>query len=413
MVDIDGVDLAVRRPPPERRRASAARGLLPLDRRHTPLPFVHRRRSPACARRALRARLGERLGGEGQRTPAPPARPARGAAVPALLPRRSAPDGTNARALEARRDRRLRRRAAAGLDRRRLQRRLPRVGARRARRPTLLVQTEPAHGLTSREARAAGGVGAGAWRAGAGAGGAGDGAAGGLTAADARRAAGCRAPTRSRRGRAERAQPHPGARPVERRAVGERRHGQRPPSLRVGRALRRSSARSPASPFAAHAARLQRGSARRAIGVPSSSSSGTGRAVPRRRSAAGAALAPRRGRGAAGASASVARAVRGASRRTARADRRAARRRARRPDSRSSRRRGALRSAAATRARWRESGCRGARRVDPHRHPAPAAGTPCSESFHASSRSSALRAAGEIGVLMNEPSTATPVEARL
>ena len=52
MVDIDGVislfgfPTAVARTPPPR-------GPLPLDRRHPPLPFAHRRRSPARARRAF------------------------------------------------------------------------------------------------------------------------------------------------------------------------------------------------------------------------------------------------------------------------------------------------------------------------------------------------------------------------
>ena len=43
----------------------------------------------------------------------------------------------------------------------------------------------------------------------------------------------------------------------------------------------------------------------------------------------------------------------------------------------------------------------------------PSAGTPCSDSFHASSDSSALRAAAEVGAAVNDPRTATPVEARL
>ena len=72
MVDIDGVISLFGGSP--WRRGGSARGVLPLDRRHSPLPFVHGRRSPARARRAVRARLGQRLGGEGQRTPPPPAR---------------------------------------------------------------------------------------------------------------------------------------------------------------------------------------------------------------------------------------------------------------------------------------------------------------------------------------------------
>ena len=63
MVDIDGVIslFAGRRGSPEPSAAHAA--VVPLDRRHTALPFGHRGRSPARAERAFRARLGQRLGG--------------------------------------------------------------------------------------------------------------------------------------------------------------------------------------------------------------------------------------------------------------------------------------------------------------------------------------------------------------
>ncbi len=123
--------------------AAASRGLLPLDRRHSALPFGHRRRSPARPRGAFRARLVQRLGGEGRRAPAAPAGPPRRAAVPALRRARSAASNAHWKleAIDA-----LRRPA----------RRWPGSTTRfndachewaaRARAPTLLVRTEPEHG---------------------------------------------------------------------------------------------------------------------------------------------------------------------------------------------------------------------------------------------------------------------------
>ena len=77
MVDIDGVVSLfgfaghapwTGHPPPD--------GLLPHDRRHTPLPLARRRRPPAGSQRRLRPGVGQRLGGEGRGVPAAPARPA-------------------------------------------------------------------------------------------------------------------------------------------------------------------------------------------------------------------------------------------------------------------------------------------------------------------------------------------------
>ena len=133
-------------------------GLFPLDRGHSPLPFGHRRRSPARAGRAFRAGLVQRLGGEGRRAPAPPARAAGRPAVPALRPL----GRPQQRALEARRDRRLRRRerALAWIDDA-LQRGCHDWASARAA-PTLLVATEPAARPHRARGRAAAGVGAGA-----------------------------------------------------------------------------------------------------------------------------------------------------------------------------------------------------------------------------------------------------------
>ncbi len=47
-------------------------GVVPFDRRHTPLSFVHGGRAPARAGADVRAGMGQRLGGEGQRVPPPP-----------------------------------------------------------------------------------------------------------------------------------------------------------------------------------------------------------------------------------------------------------------------------------------------------------------------------------------------------
>ena len=87
-------DLAVRR------RPRLPGGLVPLDRGHSPLSFVHRRRSPARPRRAFRARLVQRLGGEGQRASPPPARAARRACRSCASSARSAaatPTGSSTR----------------------------------------------------------------------------------------------------------------------------------------------------------------------------------------------------------------------------------------------------------------------------------------------------------------------------
>ena len=123
LVDIDGVlslfggDLG-----------SHAR-LVPLDRGHSALPFVHRRRSPARPDRAFRAGLVQRLGGEGRRAPSTPARAAFGYPLPALRSHRRAPmpTGSSPRSIATRR-------APAGTGRRRAQRRLSRVGRALARR---------------------------------------------------------------------------------------------------------------------------------------------------------------------------------------------------------------------------------------------------------------------------------------
>ena len=136
MIDIDGVlSLFGKTAPGALAQASTtpgAGGAIPLDRRHTALPFGHGRRSPARARPAVRSRLGERLGGEGRGIPPAPARPARRTALPALRDGRS-PAAHGQRALEARCDRGTRGRAPARMDRRLLQRRLRGLG-RRAQR---------------------------------------------------------------------------------------------------------------------------------------------------------------------------------------------------------------------------------------------------------------------------------------
>ena len=158
MVDIDGVISLFGAP--RRARARRRRGVLPLDRGHAPLPFVHRGRSPACARRALRARLGQRLGGAGQRTPPPPARAARAAAVPALRARASGARNAHWKldAIEPTPARRPLAWIDDALDD------ACHEWAGSAPRPTLLVQTDPERGLTTRRRRS--------WRVGAGAGGA-------------------------------------------------------------------------------------------------------------------------------------------------------------------------------------------------------------------------------------------------
>ncbi len=160
MVDIDGViSLFGVRPLAPRRVPAHGRGLVPLDRRHTPLPFVHRRRSPADARRACSSWSGRAAG---RRRPTNTS-PTCSACPPGCRSCASALAGVGSaqRPLEARGDRRLRGRAAAGMDRRRVQRRLPRVGrgapgadAARADRPR--ARPHVAGGA------AAGGVGAGA-----------------------------------------------------------------------------------------------------------------------------------------------------------------------------------------------------------------------------------------------------------
>ena len=127
LVDIDGVIslFAFEGGPP-------AGGLVPLDRWHTPLPFCQGGRAPARAHGLLRVGVGQRLGGEGQRIPAPPAWAAE--AAPLELRRQGR---AHQCPLEARLDRSLCGREAFGLDRRRFQRGLPRVG----RRP---LQPDPA-----------------------------------------------------------------------------------------------------------------------------------------------------------------------------------------------------------------------------------------------------------------------------
>ena len=115
MVDIDGVISLFGAPtrPGSPRGRSGARPPRPSrapSTRSTAYPTSSRPRAAAHLLepgRALRPGVGERLGGEGRGAPAPPARPARGAAVPALRALARA----RQRALEARGDRRLRRRA--------------------------------------------------------------------------------------------------------------------------------------------------------------------------------------------------------------------------------------------------------------------------------------------------------------
>ena len=146
MVDIDGV-ISLFGGDGSPARAAPGGRLLPLDRGHTALPFGHRGRSPACARRSVRPGLGERLGGEGRRTPPPPARPARRAAPPALRARGRAQQ----RPLEARGDRRYAgRRPLAWIDDA-LRRRLPRLGGAPARRRR--CSSRPTRGSGSPAAR--------------------------------------------------------------------------------------------------------------------------------------------------------------------------------------------------------------------------------------------------------------------
>ena len=98
---------------------------VPHRRRHRPLHLDGYRRAPGAAGRALRAGVGHRLGGAGQRAPA--------VASEAALPRAAHADlrrgrGVRVGALEARRDRGVRARAAGRVDRRQPRRGVPRVG---------------------------------------------------------------------------------------------------------------------------------------------------------------------------------------------------------------------------------------------------------------------------------------------
>ena len=119
-VDVDGVL------EPVRLRHRAAAGAVPLDRRHRALHTAGIGPAARTTGRSLRARMGDRLGGEGQRVPARDSRaPVRRAAVSDL---RRAGD-LRIVALEARRDRRVRRRPPGRVDRRSHRGCLPPLGA--------------------------------------------------------------------------------------------------------------------------------------------------------------------------------------------------------------------------------------------------------------------------------------------
>ena len=374
MVDIDGVHLAVRRAAGTPRRAG---GLVPLDRRHTPLPFGHGRRSPARASPSAF----ELVWASGWEEKAdehlphllglPPALPflrferAAGRAnahwkldaidaYAGARPLAWIDDALNAACHEwARR--------ARGAD-------AARADRARAR----------AHAGGRRQLLA--GVGAGRWRA-------------ALTAPRRARAAASEtaAPGDARPRRRDTAR---AARSCARRAPRQL-TGSRPCARGVGDAPR-ASVRSldelaPAGDAARldHDRRARRAACRRA--APACPTS-VGGAVRRRRRVGGApAAASRRGGAQAAGRAAQRQRERRAHRAAGEAPRRArgsraARRRARRRGSRSSRRRGGRRSAAAARARRRGSGCRRRRRGSPARSRALRRARRAATSFHASRR---------------------------
>ena len=146
MVDIDGV-ISLFGVPVEDDTGDTPRGSL-----HSVDGTVHFLSATAAAHllellTAVRARVGQRLGGAGRRTPAAAARAARRAAASELL-REPGNSGAHWK-LEA--IERFAAGRAAGVGRRLLQRRLPPLGRAARERPTLLVATEPRDGLTARE----------------------------------------------------------------------------------------------------------------------------------------------------------------------------------------------------------------------------------------------------------------------
>ena len=152
MVDIDGVISLFGAAGDAGDRS--ARGLLPLDRGHTPLPFVHRRRSPARRSPSCSSWCGPAAGKSGPTNTSPTCS---GCPAGCRSCASSARCGRCQRPLEARGDRRICGDAPAGLDRRRLQRGLPRLGRARARRPRCWCRPTPSTGSPRAEARAAGG----------------------------------------------------------------------------------------------------------------------------------------------------------------------------------------------------------------------------------------------------------------